>query len=120
MDETSPPTPGPAPAVEGRLHEVARLLRGSRHLRAPIRDELADLLDELAGELGAAPPSPHAEHLAESAAHLARELHDRRAEGPLGLAKERLGEAAARAESKAPVATGLARRLVDLLADLGI
>jgi hypothetical protein len=33
---------------------------------------------------------------------------------------QRLKDAAARAEAKAPVATGLARRLVDVLADIGI
>src|SRR4051794_6076617 len=114
------PTPEPAPPVGERLQELAGLLRGSRHLDAQVQREPADLLEELAGELESAAPSPHAEHLAESAAHLAHELHERRGMGPLAAAVQRLKEAATRAEAKAPVATGLARRLVDVLADIGI
>jgi hypothetical protein len=85
-----------------------------------VKDELADLLQEMAAELESAPPSAHAEHLAETAAHLARELTEHRGEGPLAAAKHALEAAAARADAKAPVATGLARRFIELLADIGI
>jgi hypothetical protein len=91
-----------------------------RHIGPQARRELADVLDELATELAKIPESPQAGHLAESAAHLVDELRGERAEGPLAAAKHRLEEAAARAEAKAPVATGLAFRLVDLLAEIGI
>lgn len=120
MSELSPTTPPPGHPVRQQLQELAGLLRGARHLSPQVQQELADLLDELAVELEAAPPSAQADHLAMSAAHVAQELHDRGDEGPLGAAKQRLNEAAARAEAKAPVATGLARRLIDVLADLGI
>jgi hypothetical protein len=113
--------PSPAgPPVGERLQELAQVLRESRHLGPQVQRELADLLEELAGELESAAPSPHAEHLAESAAHLAQELNEQRGKGPLAAAVQRLKDAAARAEAKAPVATGLARRLVDVLADIGI
>src|SRR5829696_2300660 len=120
MSIPSPTPAGAGPPVGERLQELARLLRGSRHLGPQVQRELADLLEELAGELESAAPSAHAEHLAESAAHLAHELHERRGLGPVGAAVQRLNEAAARAEARAPVATGLARRLIDVLADIGI
>jgi hypothetical protein len=115
-----PTPPEPEPPVGERLHELARLLRGARHLRPEDQQSLADLLDELAGELRTTAPSPQADHLAESAAHLAMELNEHRDLGLLGSATERLKDAAARAETKAPVATGVARQLIDILADLGI
>jgi hypothetical protein len=120
MSIPSPTPAGSGPPVGERLQELARLLRGAGHLGPQVQRDLADLLEELAGELESAAPSPHAEHLAESAAHVAHELHQERGVGRVGAAVQRLKEAAARAEAKAPVATGLARRLVDVLADIGI
>ena len=118
-------TPSPSPSendlsVRARLKELASLLRRSGHLKPRVQGELADLLEEMAAELETAGASSLSTHLAESTAHLAEELHRRKDVGLLGAAKERLDEAAARAESKAPVATGLARRLIDVLSEIGI
>jgi len=111
------PTADPA---RTSLHEIAALLRGMPHLDAGARRELADLMDELAGALGPAADAGQADHLAETSAHLIRALHDRQDAGGLAAAKHRLAAAAARAEAKAPVATGIALRLIDTLASLGI
>ncbi len=113
-------TPPNGPPVQERLQELARLLRQTGHLSPGVQKELADLLDEMAGELASAPASPQAEHLADTAASLARELHEQGASGPIDAAKQRVVEAAARAETNAPVATGLAMRFVELLAEIGI
>jgi hypothetical protein len=98
------------------------MVRDSRSLDPEVRAAVTELLDEL-GRAVEAPGAAPAEvaHLAESAAHLAESLHhgqhDRRL---LGRARDRLGEVVARAESHAPVAAGLARRLIDALAAMGI
>ena len=113
------PSPTASP-VRANLLEVARLLREAHHLDAAAQRELADLVDELAGVLDPAAPSDQAAHLAETSAHLARALHDPHHPGLLAAAKARLEDAAARAEVNAPVATGVARRLIDALARLGI
>lgn len=120
MSELTPSVPPNRPPVQERLEELARLLRTTAHLRPGAQQELADLLVEMAGELAAAPASPQSQHLAESAATLAHALHEEHTGGPLDAAKKRVIEAAARAEAKAPVATGLARQFVDLLAEIGI
>jgi len=90
------------------------------HLDAGARRELADLMDELAEAIGPAADAGQADHLAETSAHLIRALHDRQDAGGLAAAKDRLAAAAARAEAKASVATGIALRLIDTLASLGI
>jgi hypothetical protein len=120
---SSSSSPSPSenlPSVRVRLKELAGLLRQSGHLKPQVQGELADLLEEMADELQTAGTSSHSTHLAESTAHLAEQLHRRKDVGLLGAAKERLDEAAARAEAKAPVATGLARRLIDVLSEIGI
>lgn len=120
MSETPPTTPAVAIDARTRLLELADLLRGARHLGDGDRRELADLVAELAGTIDPAAPSPQAAHLADAAAHLVRALHERHDAGPIAAARRRLEEATALAEAKAPVATGLARRLIDTLADIGI
>lgn len=108
------------PTTRQSLAQLAQLLREVEHLDPQVRDKLADLVDELAATLHGEIPLARASHLAESAAQLVRALHDRRDEGPIALARDHLEEAVARAEVDAPVATGVARRLIDLLAELGI
>jgi hypothetical protein len=108
--------------VRSRLRDAARLVRDSRSLDPQVRAAATELLGELtrAVEAPGATPAEVAQ-LAESAAHLAETLHhagdDR---GLLERARDRLGEVVARAESHAPVATGLAERLIDALAAMGI
>jgi hypothetical protein len=120
MAETPPTTPPETTDARARLLELAGLLRGARHLSDDDRRELADLVAELATTIDPAAPSPQAAHLAEAAAHLVQALHERHDAGPIAAARRRLEDAAARAEARAPVATGLARRLIDTLADIGI
>jgi hypothetical protein len=116
--ETSTP---PLSEVQARLHDVTRLLRGSTSLDPETRDVLAELLDELTAALKSsnAPPAEVAQ-LAASAAHLAETLHHQRDQGLLAKARDRFGVAVLQAEARAPVAAGLARRLLDALANIGI
>ena len=110
-----------AQAMQTRIHDVAQMLRGSRSVSRDVQNSLAELLDELSVVLNT-PNAPPAEvaHLAESAAQLAQTLHDRRDEGLVEKARERLGVALIQAESHAPIAVGLARRVIDALAGIGI
>jgi hypothetical protein len=120
-----PDTPGTNPPsvqdVQARLHEVARLVRQSRSLDARSQRVLAELVDELSAAL-AAPNVPPAEvaRLAESTAHLAESLHREHDKGLVEKARDRLDGAVFEAEAHAPVAVGLARQLLDALANIGI
>jgi len=107
--------------VQARLHEVARSLRGSGAVDALSRQTLAELVDELTTALASAtvPPAEVA-HLAESTAHLAESLHQQRDRGLLGSARDRFARAVVDVEVHSPVAAGLARQLLDALANVGI
>jgi Domain of unknown function (DUF4404) len=108
-------------AVQTRLHDVADLLRGSATVSREVRIALAELLDELSAAVKAPNGSPAAvAHLAESAAHLAETLHHQHDGGLVATARKRLGEAILKAEAHAPNAVGLARGVVDSLANIGI
>lgn len=117
-----PPTEGaePTPPIRDNLLELARRIRDVDHLEPEVGAELADLLGELAGALEHPAPSAQADHLAQSAAHLARALEHQAKPGPIAEARRRLEDAAANAEVRAPVATGIVRRMIAALADLGI
>jgi hypothetical protein len=115
MAEQPPITP------RDNLQEVARKLRQADHLGPEAQQALANLLDELAKALpSAGPASQEANHLAASAAHLAEALHQRQEEGALATAIERFEASVARAEAKAPLASGIAHRIIEALANLGI
>jgi hypothetical protein len=107
--------------VQAHLHELAEVLREAHHLEPEAQEALADLVEELGKALT---PTAIASHetaqLANTAAHLARALHQEHNPTLLSAAKQRLEQAALRAEAQAPVATGIARRLLDALANLGI
>lgn len=116
--------PEPTPSVEqirAGLHDLARDLRQADHLEPQAQRALADLLEELNRVLGpAAPPSAETAHLADSVAQLARALHEQHHPSLLEAARNRLQEAAVRAENAAPIPVGMARRLIETLANLGI
>lgn len=121
MPEQSPPGAPAAAGVQASLHTIAEILRDPRPLNHEVRGVLADLVDELGRVLGtAAVPPAEVAHLAESTAQLARAVHRREAPGLLAAARNRLEAAILAAESKAPLTAGLARRLLDTLADIGI
>ena len=107
--------------LKARLHAVAQRLRQPGPVDPEAKRTLAELVDELSAALGSGevPPAEVA-HLAESTAHLAEALHEREDAGLLGGARDRLEQAALNAEARAPLAVGLARRLLDALANIGI
>jgi hypothetical protein len=117
-----PTAPSPTVSqIQASLHEIAQVLRAPQHLEPETQDALADLVDELSKALEqAAIPSAETAHLADSAAQLAKAVHQRRSSTLLAAARDRLDQAALRAENEAPVTAGLVRRLLDTLADLGI
>ena len=117
-----PPSGTPAAAgVQGSLHTIAEILRDPRPLTREVRGVLADLVDELGRVLTTAtvPPAEVA-HLTESTAQLARAVHRKEHPSLLADARNRLEAAILAAESKAPLTAGLARRLLDTLANIGI
>jgi hypothetical protein len=121
MPETPESKPSAVPEVQARLRDVARLLRQTSSLDLESQRALAELVDELSKALHAARvPPAEVTHLAESTAHLAESLHHQQERGLLDGARDRLERAVSSAEIKAPVAVGLARRLLDALANLGI
>ncbi len=103
-----------------RLLACAMSLRAAEHIDPDAQEALAELVIELAGALDPQAPSAQTTHLAESSAHLVEALHEQRNAGLIAAARRRVEEAAARAEAGAPVATGVARQMIDLLAGLGI
>jgi hypothetical protein len=87
------------PSAANDIEELARRLREAEHLEPEAREQVADLLGDLAAEL---------------------DQTDQHEPGMIEAAKDHLEEAVARAEAKAPVATDLVLQLIDLLATLGI
>jgi hypothetical protein len=121
MPEEPPSEPQTRAQVQASLHELAQVLREAHHLEPEAQAALADLVDELGKALTPeAIASSETAHLASSAASLGRALHPEQNPGLLSAAKQRLEQATLRAEAEAPVAAGVARRLLDTLANLGI
>lgn len=119
-EQPSSGTPA-AGGVQNSLHTIAEILRDPRPLSREVRGVLADLVDELGRVLGtAAVPPAEVAHLAESTAQLARAVHVQEPPGLLAAARDRVEAAIFATESKAPLTAGLARRLLDTLADIGI
>jgi hypothetical protein len=110
----------PAPPAASEIIELARRLREAEHLEPEARAQAADLLGGLAAEMDQTAPSAHNVHLAKSAAQLVQAVKDQHAPGLIEAARDRVEEAVAAAEAKAPVATDLVLRLIDVLAGLGI
>jgi hypothetical protein len=103
------------------LHDVAQNLRQAHHLRPEEQRALAELVDQLGKALDSTKVPPgEAKHLAESAAQLLQALQHRHDTNLVSGARERLEEAIISAENKLPFAAGIARRLMETLADLGI
>src|SRR5579859_6910781 len=107
--------------VQDHLHTIARLLRDVRHLSPDAQDLLAELVDELgrALESNEVPPAELG-HLAEQVAALLRAAKPGGDAGLLAQIQDRLDQAATALESRAPMLTGLTRRLIETLSELGI
>jgi hypothetical protein len=118
-------TPDPAnrteSEVQSRLRNAAVLAQNSNSLDPEVRHTLTELLHELERALNAheAPPA-EIERLAEGAMHLAESLHRRHDNSILKTARDRLDSLLLQAEAHAPTAVGLARNVIDGLANLGI
>ncbi len=121
MSENPSSNPPAVPEIKARLQEVARLLRRSGSLEPDARRNLAELVEELGRtlETAAVPPAEVA-HLAESTAALAETLHHEQDAGILERSRDHLERAVSSAEAFAPVTVGVARRLLETLANLGI
>jgi hypothetical protein len=121
MSET-PEAKAPAlPEIQARLNEVAQLLRQPGSLDPHARQALTDLVDGLGKVLReGALPSPQVASLAHDTAHLAESLHPHPNTGVLGSARDRLEQTLFEVEVHHPVVAGLARRLLDALANIGI
>lgn len=121
MSEAETPDPPRVEEVQARLHDVALLLRGSDSVDPEARRTLAELVDELGTALRAGGlPAEEVSHLAGTTSHLIEALHHKRDAGWLSGLADRVREAAAQAEVQAPTASGLARRVVETLAGIGI
>jgi hypothetical protein len=121
MPESVPEGSSPGVGVPQRLKEISRLLREVRYLGPEAQRELAELADELGSALGStAVPSPEAAHLADSTAHLIETLHREEEGSNLTAARDRVERAVLGAAARSPLLAGLARRLLDALANLGI
>jgi hypothetical protein len=115
------PQSTPLPEIRERLQEIASLLRQSGSLDPETNRALAELVDELTRVVQPVTmPVAEVTHLAETTAQLADALHYQRDRGFLGKARDRLERAVNNAEDHAPTAVGLARRLLDVLANIGI
>ena len=117
-----PPSGPPAPSgVQASLHAIAEVLREPRPLSREAREALAALVDELGAAVSSAPvPPAEVAHLADSTAHLVQAVHRQATPGLLAAARQRLDRAIVAAETTSPLAAGLARRLLDALANIGI
>jgi hypothetical protein len=107
--------------VHAHLDAISALLRRPHRLDAATQAALADLVDELdkALKLGKIPVE-EAMRLAATASRFAETVHREEKAGERTAARDRLLEAAAAAEIKAPLISGLARRVMDALSNVGI
>ncbi len=109
------------PPVPARLHELAQLLRQAHHLGPEMQTALANLVDELSSSVDPEKlPEPTRQHLAASAAQLTEALQRETDQREVVAARNRLEEAAVRLEAEAPLASGILRRLIDTLANIGV
>jgi hypothetical protein len=118
--ESSPSPQDPTP-IQARLRELAHRLREAKHLEPDSQRELAELADELAasGDFTKA-SSTEVAQLLDTSARVIDTLH-RSPQTPVpATLRERLAKAIYAAEARAPVLAGVAHRLLDVLADLGI
>src|SRR6516225_9286743 len=106
--------------IQARLRELARTLREAKHLDPNTQRELAELADELAtsGDFSKA-SSAEVAHLLDTSARIIGTLHQSPQTPVPATLRERLGQAIYATEARAPVLAGVARRLLDVLADLG-
>jgi hypothetical protein len=122
MAEQPPPSTPTGPDVREGFHQLTQLLREAPHLEPEAQEALAELVHDLGRDLD--PASLSAEesaHLRDLVAQLTQTLrHAKHDRSLLEAARARLEEVALRAEAKAPMTTDIARRIMEVLANLGI
>jgi hypothetical protein len=107
--------------LEANLHRIAGLLRDAGHLSPEAQESLALLVDDLAGTVKKPTGDPAAAtHVAATAAQLLNALVQKHDQGVLSAARDRLERTVMSAGNQAPMAAGVARRLLDILAGIGI
>jgi hypothetical protein len=120
MSEQPPPTPPTPEELRQQLLSLARSLRGADHLEPEPKQELAELLDELGTALEKTPIPPEAlTHLRDSADQVRRAVSGQHT-SPLSLAQDRMTQAAAAFDARAPMVAGIVRRGVESLSNIGI
>jgi hypothetical protein len=120
MAETSRPEPQGNADLRARLEELGRLLRAADQLEPETRQGLADLVEEIGQALNEGRLEPATvSQLSASAAQIADALRHQH-HGFFGTARDGLERIVVDAEGRAPVATGFAERLIDILSEIGI
>ena len=113
--------PGTSGLVQSNLHEIAQRLREAENLDPEAQQALAEVLDELKDQLGTTPiNAAQLEHFRASTSQLLRALERPHEKGLLESSRKKLDQAARSIESEAPLIAGLARRLMEALANIGI
>jgi hypothetical protein len=113
--------PNASSDLEAKLHRIAGLLRDAGHLSPKAQQSLALLVDDLARAVQKPTGDPvAANHVAATAANLLDALVQKDDQGMLSAARDRLERTVISAGSQAPMAAGVARRLLDILAGIGI
>lgn len=107
--------------VRAKLQAISGVLRHADHLGPEARQRLADLVEELSGAIATEQgSSTNAAHLSDSVARLALAIQENHAQGLLESARNRLEQAVVSTEIESPMMSGIASRLIQTLADLGI
>lgn len=120
MSEADVPEAASNAPLQTDLRQLAALLRQAAHLDPQTQKSLASLLEELVELTSSGTVSAHHAHLTEVISDVARSLHEQHPVGFIEAARDRLKDAAARAETDAPVATGVVYRFIEVLSNLGI
>jgi hypothetical protein len=107
--------------IQASLRTIAAVLREPHPLSVEAQEALAGLMDELGNVVTAKEPPPEAvRRLADSTARLVQAVHRRADAGLVVQARDRVEQAIIGAEAHAPLVAGVARRLLDALANIGI
>ena len=120
MSEPGAGEPPSKADLQANLTSLAKQLRTAHHLGPEAQQRLAELLSELSVAVGSSPlPSAETTALASHAGQLVEALKNEADTSVLGEARAKLDRAVLAAEAKT-FAAGMARRVVDVLTDLGI
>jgi Domain of unknown function (DUF4404) len=115
------PVPLSTAAVQDQLRAVAKILHEAGRLNPKAKELLAELVEELGRSLDAgAVPTQDLAHLTECAGQLVQVAKQTEETGALRAARNRLDNAIIRIDAEFPTIAGIARRLTETLADLGI